>query len=46
MEPDIGLSAEERQVGGLGIFLVKKTMDDVNYEYKDGQNILSLKKKL
>ncbi|MCR5795843.1 MAG: anti-sigma factor antagonist [Solobacterium sp.] len=45
-EPDVNLSAEEREVGGLGIFLVKKTMDDVNYEYKDGQNILSLKKKL
>ncbi len=45
-DPDITLSAEERQIGGLGIFMVKKTMDDVAYEYKDGQNILRLKKKL
>ena len=43
-EPDTTLSAEERQIGGLGIFLVKKTMDDVVYEYKDGQNILTIKK--
>ncbi len=45
-DPDVTLSAEERTIGGLGIFLVKNTMDDVNYEYKDGQNILSLKKNL
>lgn len=45
-DPDITLSAEERQIGGLGIFMVKKNMDDVIYEYKDGQNILTLKKKL
>ena len=45
-DPDVTLSAEERQVGGLGIFLVKNTMDDVNYEYRDGQNILTLKKGL
>ena len=43
-DPDITLSAEERGVGGLGVFLVKKTMDDVSYEYKDGQNILRIKK--
>ena len=42
----MNLPAEARDVGGLGVFLVKKTMDDVNYEYKDGQNILSLKKNL
>jgi len=46
MEPDITLSAEERQVGGLGIFLVRKTMDDVSYEYRDGQNILRIRKNL
>lgn len=45
-DPQVDLSAEERAIGGLGIFLVKKTMDDVNYEYKDGRNILSLKKNL
>lgn len=43
--PDITLSVEERDVGGLGIYLVKKTMDDILYEYKDGQNILRIKKK-
>ena len=44
IDPDVTLSAEEREVGGLGIFLVKKTMDDVSYEYKNGQNILKIKK--
>ena len=39
-DPDTSLSAEEREIGGLGVMLVKKTMDDVRYEYKDGQNIL------
>ena len=43
-DPDVTLSAEERQIGGLGIFLTKKLMDDVSYEYKNGQNILTLKK--
>lgn len=45
-DPDITLSAEERQIGGLGIFMVKKSMDDVKYEYIDGHNILTLKKGL
>lgn len=45
-DPDVTLSAEERQIGGLGIFIVKKTMDDVHYEYKNGKNILTMKKKL
>ena len=44
-DPDITLSAEERQIGGLGIYMTKKIMDDVAYEYKDGKNILTLKKK-
>ena len=43
-DPDVSLSLEERQVGGLGIFMVKKTMDDIGYEYKDGKNILKIKK--
>ena len=46
VDPDTTLSAEERDIGGLGIFMVKKNMDDVCYEYKDGQNILSLRKQL
>ena len=45
-DPDVEASAKDRQIGGLGVFLVKKTMDDVAYEYKDGQNILTLKKNL
>ena len=45
-DPDVTLSADERQIGGLGIYMVKKTMDDVTYEFKDGKNILSIKKKV
>ena len=45
-DPDTTLSAEERAIGGLGIYMVKKSMDDITYEYKDGQNILKIKKNL
>lgn len=45
-EPDTTLSAQEREIGGLGIFLVKKTMNLVEYEYKNGQNILRIKKNI
>ena len=45
-DPDVSLSAKEREIGGLGIYLTKKTMDDVRYEYKDGKNILTLMKKI
>ena len=45
-DPDITLSAEERQIGGLGIFMVKKTMDEITYEYKEGQNILKIRKNI
>ena len=45
-DPDITLGAAERPIGGLGIFLVKKTMDDIAYEYRDGKNILTIKKNL
>ena len=45
-DPDTTLSADERQIGGLGIFMVKKSMDQISYEYKDGQNILRIKKNL
>ena len=43
-DPDISLGVDDREVGGLGIYLVKKTMDDISYEYKDGHNILRIKK--
>ena len=43
-DPDITLSAEERNIGGLGIFMTKKIMDSVEYEYRDGQNNLTLRK--
>ena len=43
-DPDISLLAEDRPIGGLGIFMVRKTMDDVQYEYKDGMNILTIRK--
>lgn len=45
-DPDTTLSVEERQIGGLGIFIVKKSMDAVNYEYKEGRNILTIRKKI
>ena len=45
-DPDITLSAEERAIGGLGIFMVRKSMDDVSYRYENGRNILSIRKNL
>ena len=45
-DPNVAASAEDRPIGGLGIFMTKKLMDDVAYEYKDGKNILTLKKEL
>ena len=45
-DADITLSAEERQIGGLGIFMVKKSMDEVSYEYKEGKNVLTIRKVL
>ena len=45
-DPDTNLPLEQRAIGGLGIYIVKKSMDDVKYEYKDNQNILTLIKKL
>ena len=45
-DPDTTLSAEERDIGGLGIYMVKKSIEDVTYEYKDGQNILKIKKNI
>ena len=45
-DPDVNLPVDQRDVGGLGVFMTKKLMDDVIYEYRDGQNILTLKKNL
>ena len=45
-DPDTTLSAEDREIGGLGIFMVKKSMDDMTYEYKDEQNILKIRKNI
>ena len=43
-DPDTTLSADDRPIGGLGIFMVKKSMNDVTYEYKDNSNILTIRK--
>ena len=40
------LGAADREIGGLGIFLVKKTMDDASYQFRDGMNVLTLKKRV
>ena len=45
-EADITLSADEREIGGLGIFLIRQIMNEVRYERIDGKNILTLEKKL
>lgn len=45
-DPDVSLSAEEREIGGLGIFITKKTMDRVSYEYVNYENILTMIKKI
>ena len=45
-EPDVTASAEDRAIGGLGIFMVRKMMDNVEYMYKDGQNVLTLTMKV
>ena len=45
-DPNVKLPARDRKIGGLGIFMVKKNMDDVKYEYIDGHNILTMKKGL
>lgn len=43
-DPDITLSADERQIGGLGIYMVKASMDQVDYSYEDGWNVFTMKK--
>ncbi len=45
-DPDISLSAEDRQIGGLGVFLVKRNLDDVSYSYENNRNVLTMKKKI
>lgn len=45
-DPDTTLSAEERSIGGLGIYMVKKSMDEIAYRYENGSNILSIRKKI
>ena len=45
-DPDITLGVKERKKGGLGIYMVKNSMDDMRYEYKEGKNILTIKKNL
>ncbi|MBR4320802.1 MAG: ATP-binding protein [Oscillospiraceae bacterium] len=45
-DPNLNLPIQERKKGGLGIFMVKKTMDTISYEYKQGQNILTIKKEI
>ena len=45
-DPDVTLPARERKKGGLGIFMVKNSMDDLKYAYKDGQNVLTMIKNL
>ena len=45
-EPNTTLSAEERSIGGLGIFMVRKSMDEIDYRYEDGKNILTVRKRI
>ena len=44
-EPDITLPVEEREIGGLGILMVRRTMDEVSYEYEAGRNVLTIEKR-
>ena len=43
-DPDLSLPAEAREIGGLGVYMTKRLMDEVRYEYSEGQNLLTLKK--
>ena len=45
-DADITLSADDRQIGGLGIFLIRQIMNEVKYERIDGKNVLTLEKKI
>lgn len=43
-DPDITMAAEDRDIGGLGVFMVKKYMDSIQYAYENGQNVLTITK--
>lgn len=45
-DPDVTLSSDERPIGGLGIYMVKKSMDEVRYQHTDGQNVLTIVKRI
>ena len=45
-DPDVTLSLNDREIGGLGIFMVKKSMDDMVYTYENGQNVLTIRKRI
>lgn len=45
-DPDVTLSVEKRSIGGLGIFMTKKSMDHISYEYRDGHNVLTMEKRI
>ena len=45
-DPDVNCPLEERDLGGLGIFIVKNSMDSIDYEYRDGKNILTIRKSM
>ncbi len=40
--PDLNANVEERQIGGLGIYFMKRLMDEINYEFRDGKNVLTM----
>ena len=44
-DPDVTLPGNKRKIGGLGIFIVKNSMDEMTYRYEEGKNILTIKKK-
>lgn len=45
-DPDTAIDSRERSIGGLGIFITKKSMDNIQYQYKNGKNVLTIEKKL
>ena len=45
-DPDVSAKAEDREIGGLGIYLCKKLMDSINYRYEDGNNVLTMTKRI
>ena len=45
-DPDVTQDADQRQIGGLGVFMVKKLMDEITYEFIDGKNVLTIRKRM